>query len=55
MLVGLYGGLPSKVDVFWDEDEAVKAAKEEIKSMREDEDTLTVRHGDVHVYGWPED
>ena len=55
VLVGLYGGVPSKVEVYWDEAAAIKAARKEVKSMREDEDIVTVRHGDVHVYGWPED
>ena len=54
VLVGLYGGVPSKVEVYWSEAEAIKSAKDEAKSLREEEDNLVVRQGDVEVYGWPE-
>ena len=54
LLVTVYAGVPDKMKVFWDEKEALRAAREQVKSLRPDYDALVVRQGDVEVYGWPE-
>lgn len=53
VLVGLYGGVPSRTEVFWSEAGAIKAAKEEAKSLREEEDIVIVNHGTERIYSWP--
>ncbi len=54
VLVLVYAGTVSKVTVFWSENEAIKAAQEEVKELREEYDILVVEHGNERVYGWPE-
>jgi len=54
VLATVFRGIPDKVQVLWDREEALKAAKQESKELREDYDALSVTQAGEVVYSWPE-
>jgi len=54
VLATVFRGIPDKVEVFWDREKALRAARKEVESLRADYDALTVARGGEEVYSWPE-
>jgi len=48
-------GVQEESTVFWDEQEALRAAKREIRDLREDYDMLSLTCAGEAVYSWPQD
>ena len=53
VLVVIFAGLPEHASVHWSEDEAIRAAKERIKDLREEYDEVVVVQDGVVVFEWP--
>jgi len=46
-------GVLDKAEVFWDQEEALKAAKKEAEELREDYDVLSLTQAEEILYSWP--
>ena len=55
VLTVVWAGVPEEAKVFWDEKEAIKAAKLAVKELRADYDVLVLTQGEATVYSWPKD
>ena len=53
VLTVVYAGVPDETTVFWDEKEAIKAAKRSVRELREEYDVLMLTQGGVIIYSWP--
>ena len=53
ILVTVASGVPDVGGVFWQEAEAVEAARRLTKSLRPDNDAVVVTRGGEEVFGWP--
>ncbi len=55
ILVEVFGGVPSKVEVFWEKGKALRAARRRFKSLRRDYDALVLTQKGDTLYSWPEE
>ena len=55
VLTVVCSGVPEEAVVFWDEQEALRAAKHAVKDLREDYDVLSLTRGGEVYYSWPKD
>ena len=53
MTVIVTAGVPSHVSAHWDRNEALQVVREELISLRADEDAVVVACGEDVVFSWP--